>query len=82
MHYNQEEFLQHYRSRSNAESTVNMVKAKFGDLIRSRKPAARENEALLKVLCHNIVVNVHEMHELGVTPQFCPQSSETAHKVA
>lgn len=23
---------------------------------------------LAKVLCHNLVVNVHEMHELGIDP--------------
>ena len=28
------------------------------------------NETLCKVLCHNIVVLIHEMQELGVEPKF------------
>jgi transposase len=68
---NQEEFLEHYHLRSNVESTINMVKSKFTDLIRSRDGIAQKNEVLLKVLCHNIVVLIQEMHELGIEPQFC-----------
>jgi transposase len=33
---NQEEFLGHYHLRSNVESTFSMVKAKFGERLRSR----------------------------------------------
>lgn len=80
--YNQEEFMQHYHKRSNAETTVSMIKAKFNDLIKNKKPTAQQNEALLKVLCHNIVVVVHEMHELGIAPDFCTQSLLPAHKEA
>ena len=28
------------------------------------------NESLAKVLCHNLSVLVHEMHELGIEPRF------------
>jgi transposase len=63
---NQEDFLNHYHSRSNVESTINMVKAKFSDLVRSKDSVAQENELLLKVLCHNIVVLIHESFELGI----------------
>ncbi len=28
------------------------------------------NETLCKVLCHNLVVLVHEMYELGIEPIF------------
>ena len=31
---------------------------------------AISNEVLAKVLCHNIVVVIHEMHELGINPGF------------
>jgi len=68
--FNQEEFLEHYHARSNVESTFNMVKAKFSDLIRSKKPTAQTNELLCKILCHNIVVVIHEIHELGITAKF------------
>lgn len=63
---NQEDFLEHYHSRSNVESTFNMIKAKFSDLVRSKDSIAQENELLLKVLCHNIVVLIHESFELGI----------------
>ena len=68
--YNQETFLEHYHMRSNVESTFNMIKSKFTDIIRSRDRTAQTNEVLLKVLCHNIVVLIHEMHELGIEPNF------------
>jgi len=28
------------------------------------------HEALLKILCHNLVVLIHEMYELGIEPMF------------
>lgn len=63
-----EEFLAVYHRRSNVESTFSMVKRVFGDFVRSRTRVAQINEVLLKVLCHNIRVLIHEMHELGVDP--------------
>jgi transposase len=68
--YKREEFLQHYHKRSNVESTFSMMKRKFGDSLRSKTPTAMVNEALCKVLCHNLVVLIHEMHELGIEPVF------------
>lgn len=68
--YKREEFLQHYHKRSNVESTFSMLKRKFGDALRSKTPTAMVNEALCKVLCHNLVVLIHETHELGITPVF------------
>jgi transposase len=68
--FRREDFLKHYHQRSNAESTFSMVKAKFGDSLRSRTDTAMVNEALRKFLAHNIVV-VHQSHiELGIEPVF------------
>lgn len=63
---NNEEYLQHYHSRSNAESTVNMIKSKFGDRVRSKKWIAQVNEILCKVICHNLCCVIQEMNELGI----------------
>jgi len=68
--YNQEEFMEHYHKRSNAESTFNMIKTKFNDLLKSKTKTAQENELLLKILCHNIVVLIHETNELGIETKF------------
>ena len=65
-----DDFLKHYHKRSNVESTFAMIKAKFGDHIRSKTDVAMVNEALCKLLCHNIVVLIHEMLELGIEPTF------------
>ena len=47
-----------------------MIKAKFRDHVRSRTPAAMVNEALCKILAHNVCV-VHQSHiELGIEPMF------------
>ena len=71
------EFLQHYHKRSNVESTFSMIKRKFGDSLRSKTDTAMVNETLCKILCHNLVVLIHETHELGIDPVFW-----TSHSVA
>ncbi|HEY6765621.1 MAG TPA: transposase [Candidatus Sulfotelmatobacter sp.] len=68
--FRKQEFLQHYHKRSNVESTFSMMKRKFGDSIRSKTDTAMVNEVLCKVLCHNLVVLIHEMYELGIDPVF------------
>lgn len=67
---NRDEFLTSYHRRSNAETTFSAIKRKFGDIIRSKTAIAQRNELLLKVLCHNLVCMVHEIHESGVTAMF------------
>ena len=49
----------------NVESTFSMMKRKFGDSVRSKTAVAIWNEVLAKVLCHKVVVVIHETHELG-----------------
>jgi transposase len=68
--FRREEFLRHYHRRSNAESTVNMVKAKFRDHVRSKTSTAMKNEVLCKFLCHNICVVIQSQCELGIEPVF------------
>lgn len=68
--YHGDEFAEHYHKRSNAESTFSMIKARFGERLRSKTERAQANEALLKVLCHNICVVIQSMHELGIEADF------------
>ena len=69
--YHREEYLAHYHKRSNVETAFSMMKRKFGDFVRSKTDTAMVNEALAKVLCHNLVVLIHEIHELlGIEPVF------------
>jgi len=70
---NQEDFMKHYHMRSNVESTFNMIKTKLGDKLKSKNFIARKNELLCKLIAHNIIVLLHEMHELGIKPDFCTQ---------
>ncbi len=70
------EFLEHYHQRSNVETTFSMIKAKFGSQVRSKTLVARINETLLKILCHNIVVLIHEMYETGLEPMFENRTSQ------
>ena len=80
---NNEEFYDHYHKRSNVESTMHMIKSKFGDSVRSKTWAAQVNEVLCKVICHNICVVIHEMFELGIKPNFnfCVESQDSVYKV-
>ena len=77
--FKRDEFLAHYHKRSNVESTFSMMKAKFGDAIRSRTDVAMKNEALCKILCHNICCLIQSIYELGITATFWGQdeSAET-----
>jgi transposase len=68
--FKQDEYLAHYHKRSNVESTFSMIKAKFGDAVRSKTTIAMKNEALCKLLAHNICCLISAMHELGIDPQF------------
>jgi transposase len=68
--YNAEEFNAHYHKRSNSESTFSMIKARFGERLRSKTERAQINEALLKVLCHNICVVIQSIYELGLDVEF------------
>src|SRR5205814_1680707 len=73
---NREEYLSHYHKRSNVESTFSMVKAKFGDSLRSKTDTAMANEALCKILCHNICCLIQSMFELGIEARFWEEVEE------
>jgi len=68
--FNQKRFMECYHKRSNVESTFSMIKAKFGDRLRSKTKTAQINEALCKVLAHNICCLIQSIYELGIEPAF------------
>jgi transposase len=72
-----EKFMDRYHQRSNAESTFSMLKRKFENNLMLRKEVGQINEALAKVLCHNICVLIEQLHESGLKIDL----SELAHKV-
>ena len=47
-----------------------MIKGKFGSQLRSKSDTGQINEALCKVLAHNICVLVQATHELGIESVF------------
>ena len=68
--YNHDWFMQQYHKRSNVESTFSMIKAKFGDALRSKTKTAQTNEALCKILAHNLCCLIQSMFELNSKPDF------------
>lgn len=52
------------------ETTNAMIKAKFGDSLRSKTDVAMTNEALCKVLCHNLCCLIQSGYELGIDATF------------
>ena len=68
--YRREDFMEHYHKRSNIETAYSMIKGKFGSALRSKSDTGQINEALCKVLAHNICVLVQATHELGIEPVF------------
>ena len=71
--YRREEYMEHYHKRSNIETAFSMIKGKFGSAPRSKGDTGQINEALCKVLAHNICVLVQAIHELGIEPIFCAE---------
>ena len=74
--YHEAEFNQHYHKRSNVEATFSMIKARFGERLRSKTERAQINEALLKVLCHNLCVVIQSIYELGLEVEFIGKDDE------
>lgn len=66
--FKKEEYLAHYHKRSNVESTVSMIKRKFGDSVRAKNDTAQKNEVYAKFVCHNVCVLIQEMYVLGIDP--------------
>ena len=79
-HLHRDEFLSRYHQRSNVETTFSMVKAKFGDGVRSKGDVAMKNEVLAKIVAHNICCLISAIHELGLDPVFWSEgaTSESA----
>jgi transposase len=72
------DFLSRYHRRSNVETTMWMIKSKFGGAVRSKLPTAQVNEVLAKVLCHNLTCIVHAITEFGIEADFAPKSAPSA----
>ncbi len=74
---NPQEYNDGYHQRSNAESTFSAIKRKFAHSLRSRKSEiAMKNEILCKVLCHNLVVLIHQMCEGRISRPFWGEKEE------
>lgn len=73
--FNQDHFMASYHKRSNVETTFSMIKSKFGDSLRSKTKTAQINEALCKILCHNICCLIQSMFELNVKPEFWAEAA-------
>lgn len=68
--FNKDEYLTRYHQRSNVESTMHMLKSKFGHYVRSRSDMAMTNEVYGKLVCHNICCLIQSQCELGIDPVF------------
>jgi len=66
--FRREEYLTHHHRRSNVESAFSMIKRKFGDAVRAKVDTAMRNEALAKILCHNVACCISAMYELKIDP--------------
>jgi hypothetical protein len=52
-----------------------MIKSKFGQRLRSKTLTAQINEALCKVLCHNLCVVIQSIRELGIEATFADKAA-------
>ncbi len=68
--YEREAFMEHYHRRSNIETAYSMIKGKFGSALRSKSDTGQINEALCKILAHNICVLIQAMHAFNIHPIF------------
>ena len=70
--YNQERFMENYHKRSNVESTFMMIKAKFGDALRSKTERRRSMRRCARC-CATTSVASSKMYELNLRPKFWAQ---------
>ena len=63
--YNQERFMDSYRKRSNVETTLSMIKARFGEPLEKQNPNGSTQRSSLQVLAHNRCCLVRCIYELG-----------------
>jgi transposase len=75
---NKDTYMAHYHKRSLVESAFSMCKRKFGDYIRSRTDVAMKNEALAKLVAHNICCLIMSQVELGIEPVFWKEAMVSA----
>jgi len=68
--YNKDEFMRHYHKRSNVETAFSMIKAKFGEKVRSKNPIAQMNEVLCKGTLSQSSCLIQSMYELEIQPEF------------
>jgi hypothetical protein len=61
-------------TKDERRALVSMIKAKFGERLRSKTETAQVNEAR-KVLCHNLCVVIQSMYELGIAPEFTSEAA-------
>jgi hypothetical protein len=55
-----------------------MIKRKFGDAVRAKTDVAMRNEALAKILCHNICCIISAWYELNIDPASWMAKGESA----
>lgn len=65
-----EKYLKEYHRRSNVESTFAMIKAKFNGSVRAKNKTSQKNEALCKILAHNLCCLIQSMNEFDVSAEF------------
>ncbi len=68
--FQNEEWKKDFHVRSNIEAVFSMVKRKLGNAVRSKTPTAQHNEVLCKFICHNLMVLIHAIYNLGIEPMF------------
>ena len=59
-----------YFMRNNVETVYSTTERLFQKHIRTAHPVAQVNEALCKLLCHNIMVLIHERYKNGIEPDY------------
>jgi len=76
-----DDFLEHYHRRSNVETVFSMIKTKFGQRLKCKTPVAQINEALCKVLAHNLCCVIKSVYELNINASFRTEN-ESVQKVS
>ena len=75
---NRADFVKNYYKRNNVETAFSMIRACMGTNLRSTSRVAQYNEAICKVICHNLRVLCRAMHEENLSPNFESVSSYLA----
>lgn len=67
---NRYQFEQEYHQRSQSETVFSQIKTRLGEILLSKNYKSQRNELMLKLICHNVLTLIMELHRRKIAIDF------------